>query len=99
MRRGETIVFLNLYSVSSRVLHSRCVGLRKLRTPKPDTKGDRKMFISKNHLSRRAVLRGLGVTISLPLLEAMVPAQTPLRQTAAAPKTRLACIEIPHGAG
>jgi len=57
------------------------------------------MFISKNHLSRRAVLRGLGVTISLPLLDAMVPAQTPLRQTAAAPKTRLACIEIPHGAG
>ena len=55
------------------------------------------MFITKKHISRRAVLRGTGAMISLPLLEAMVPAQTPLNRTAASPKSRLACIEIVHG--
>src|SRR5215471_8527476 len=55
------------------------------------------MFISKKHLSRRTFLRGAGVTLSLPLLEAMLPAQTPLRQTAANPKTRFAGIFFPHG--
>ena len=34
------------------------------------------MFISKMKLSRRTVLRGMGATLSLPLLEAMVPALT-----------------------
>lgn len=43
-------------------------------------------------------LRGVGVTVALPLLDAMVPAQTPLRHTAAVPRSRLACIEIVHGA-
>ena len=33
-------------------------------------------FITKKHISRRTVLRGLGVTVALPLLDAMVPAQT-----------------------
>jgi len=56
------------------------------------------MLITRKHLSRRTVLRGLGVTLGLPLLDSMVPAQTPLRKTAAAPKTRLACIEMVHGA-
>lgn len=56
------------------------------------------MFITKKHLSRRTVLRGLGVTIGLPLLDSMVPAQTPLHKTAAAPRTRLATIEMVHGA-
>ncbi len=53
------------------------------------------MLITKKHLSRRTFLGGLGATISLPLLESMVPAQTPLRKTAAAPRTRLACINLP----
>jgi hypothetical protein len=57
------------------------------------------MFLSRKHLSRRTVLRGLGAAVSLPLLESMVPAQTPLRKTAAAPRTRLAAVEIVHGAG
>ena len=35
------------------------------------------MFITKKHLSRRTVLRGLGSTIALPLLDAMVPANRP----------------------
>ncbi|MGI8743430.1 MAG: DUF1552 domain-containing protein [Bryobacteraceae bacterium] len=55
------------------------------------------MFITKKHLSRRAVLRGMGISLALPLLDSMVPAQTPLRKTAASPKTRLACIEMVHG--
>jgi len=54
-------------------------------------------FITKNHLSRRTVLRGMGVSMALPLLDSMVPAQTPLRKTAAAPRSRLACIEMVHG--
>ena len=56
------------------------------------------MFITQKHLSRRTVLRGLGVTLSLPLLDSMLPAQTPLRKTAASRPPRLACIEMVHGA-
>ena len=56
------------------------------------------MIITKKHLSRRMVLRGMGLTVALPLLDSMVPAQTPLAKTAASPKTRLACIEMVHGA-
>jgi Protein of unknown function (DUF1552) len=56
------------------------------------------MFITKKHLSRRTFLRGAGVTVALPFLESMVPAQTPLKNTAAVPKTRLGCIYVPHGA-
>jgi hypothetical protein len=56
------------------------------------------MFITKKHLSRRTVLRGMGVSLALPLLDSMVPAQTPIRKTAAAPLSRLACIEMVHGA-
>ncbi len=55
------------------------------------------MFITKKHISRRTMLQGMGAAISLPFLEAMVPAQTPQRQTAASPKSRLACIEVVHG--
>ena len=40
-------------------------------------------FITKKHLSRRTFLQGAGVTMALPFLESMVPAATPLRQTAA----------------
>ena len=54
-------------------------------------------FITKRHLSRRTFLRGTGVTVALPLLEAMLPAQTPTRQTAANPKARFTGIFFPHG--
>ncbi|HEX4998509.1 MAG TPA: DUF1552 domain-containing protein [Terriglobia bacterium] len=50
-------------------------------------------FITKKHLSRRTFLRGAGVTLGLPLLESMAPAQS----APAAPKTRLAFIFYPHG--
>jgi Protein of unknown function (DUF1552) len=56
------------------------------------------MFVTKKHLSRRALLRGLGVSLALPLLDSMVPAQTPLHKTAAVPRTRFAAIEMVHGA-
>ncbi len=55
-------------------------------------------FITKKHLSRRTVLRGMGVSLSLPLLDSMLPAQTPLAKTAANSKSRLSCIYVPHGA-
>src|SRR5690349_19809767 len=55
-------------------------------------------FVTRKHISRREVLRGAGMALSLPLLEAMVPAQTPVAKTAAAPRPRLACIEMVHGA-
>jgi hypothetical protein len=55
-------------------------------------------FITKKHLSRRTFLTGAGVTIALPFLESMVPAATPLRQTAAKARTRFGAIYVPHGA-
>ncbi len=55
-------------------------------------------MIFKTHLSRRTFLRGMGVTLSLPLLDAMVPASTALAQTAARPPVRLGFCFIPHGA-
>ena len=56
------------------------------------------MFIAKKHLSRWTLLRGVGASLALPFLDSMVPAQTPLRHTAATSRTRLACIEMVHGA-
>ncbi|HTR01438.1 MAG TPA: DUF1552 domain-containing protein [Candidatus Acidoferrum sp.] len=56
------------------------------------------MFLSKKHLPRRTVLRGLASAISLPLLDAMIPAATAWAQTAANTKPKLSCIYIPHGA-
>src|ERR1043166_3344942 len=56
------------------------------------------MFITKKHISRRTVLKGAGVTLALPFLDAMVPAATALAQTAAAPKMRTGFFYIPHGA-
>jgi hypothetical protein len=56
------------------------------------------MFITRKALPRRTFLRGVGSVIALPLLDSMVPARTALAQTAAAPKTRMGCIYIPHGA-
>ncbi|HTT02912.1 MAG TPA: DUF1552 domain-containing protein [Steroidobacteraceae bacterium] len=55
-------------------------------------------FLTKKHLSRRTFLRGSGVALGLPFLDAMVPAGTALADTAAAPKTRAGFFYIPHGA-
>jgi hypothetical protein len=56
------------------------------------------MVLTKRHLSRRTVLRGAGVTLALPLLDAMIPAATALAQTAASPKMRMGFFYLPHGA-
>ncbi|HXG90717.1 MAG TPA: DUF1552 domain-containing protein [Vicinamibacterales bacterium] len=56
------------------------------------------MMSTKKHISRRTVLRGMGVTMALPFLDAMVPAHTLQAKTAAAGKIRLSCIEQVHGA-
>jgi hypothetical protein len=56
------------------------------------------MFLTRKRLSRRAVLKGAGATIALPLLDAMIPARTALAQTAAAPSPRLGFVYFPHGA-
>src|SRR5690606_30820736 len=56
------------------------------------------MFITKKHISRRAALKGAGVSIALPLLDAMIPAATALAATAAKPAPRLGFIYFPHGA-
>lgn len=56
------------------------------------------MYLTKKYLPRRTVLKGLGVSLGLPLLDAMVPASTALAQTAAARKMRVGFFYIPHGA-
>ena len=62
------------------------------------TEGELPMFVTKKHLSRRTVLRGMGATVALPLLDAMIPARTALAQTAAKPLPRMGFIYFPHGA-
>ena len=59
------------------------------------------MYITKKHLSRRTVLHGMGVTLGVPLLDAMFPAGRLWAGTSsaeAANRTRLVCIEQVHGA-
>ena len=56
------------------------------------------MFLTKKHLSRRTTLKGLGVSLALPLLDAMIPAATALAATAAKPRPRAGFFYIPHGA-
>src|SRR6185503_1002740 len=56
------------------------------------------MFIFKRQLSRRTFLHGTGAMIALPFLDAMAPAQTPVRSTAASPKNRFVAVYVPHGA-
>src|SRR3954453_22935087 len=58
------------------------------------------MFISKKHISRRTVLKGMGAAVALPLIDAMVPARTVFAKTeagASASKQRLVCMEMVHG--
>src|SRR5216117_3587809 len=55
------------------------------------------MIITKGAIPRRTMLRGLGATIALPLLDGMVPALTALAQTAAAPIKRFGIFYVPNG--
>jgi len=57
------------------------------------------MYLTRKHLSRRTLLRGVGgISVGLPLLDAMIPAATALAKTDAAPKLRAGFFYIPHGA-
>ena len=55
------------------------------------------MFVTKTSLPRRTFLRGVGITLGLPLLDAMVPAATALAQTVAQPPRRFAAAYSPNG--
>src|SRR5262245_47075901 len=55
------------------------------------------MVVTKKHFARRTVLRGLGATVALPFLDAMVPAFAAPRTTAARPAKRLAAVYVPNG--
>src|SRR5438034_1113918 len=55
------------------------------------------MYLTNKHLSRRTVLKGMGVTLALPFLEAMTPARNAWGASAAAKKVRLVCVEMVHG--
>jgi Protein of unknown function (DUF1552) len=56
------------------------------------------MFLTRKHLDRRTFLRGMGATVALPLLDAMIPARTLLALTAAKAAPRMAFVYFPHGA-
>jgi len=55
------------------------------------------MIVTKRYLARRTLLRGLGATIALPLLDGMVPAFAAFRDTAANPIKRLSVVYVPNG--
>ena len=55
------------------------------------------MIVMKKAISRRTILRGLGATIGLPLLDAMVPAMTALAQTPAKVVRRFGAVYHPNG--
>jgi hypothetical protein len=55
------------------------------------------MIITKKALPRRTFLRGMGATVALPLLDAMVPSMTAFARTAAAPVRRLGFVNMPMG--
>ena len=56
------------------------------------------MVILKKAVPRRTLLRGLGVTVALPFLDAMVPALHAYRNSVATPTVRLGVVYVPHGA-
>src|SRR6185295_185712 len=56
------------------------------------------MFLTKLSLPRRTFLRGIGATLGLPLLDAMVPAFTAIAKTAANPPPRFGAVFVPNGA-
>lgn len=55
------------------------------------------MIITRKALSRRTMLRGVGSTLALPLLDAMIPAMTAQAATAAKPVRRLGFVYMPMG--
>ena len=56
------------------------------------------MFITKTSLPRRTFLQGVGATVALPFLDAMVPALTPAAKAASVSPLRFGAVYVPHGA-
>jgi hypothetical protein len=57
------------------------------------------MFITKKAIPRRTVLKGLGTTLALPLLDGMFPAFTAVARSAARPVNRFGVVYVPNGVG
>jgi hypothetical protein len=55
------------------------------------------MMTTKKHLPRRTFLRGIGVSLALPLLDGMIPAFAAARSSAAKPLPRLGVVYVPNG--
>ena len=55
------------------------------------------MIVTKKSIPRRTVLRGIGASLALPLLDGMVPAFAALRNTAAQPVRRYGVVYVPNG--
>ena len=55
------------------------------------------MIVTRKAIPRRTVLRGLGASLALPLLDGMVPALTAMTNTAAAPTRRFSIVYVPNG--
>src|SRR5678809_1041759 len=99
MPLGRTTGFRRWCSESSRAYHFRCEPrVVRIRSRGPDSASEAMAFLTKKHLSRRTVLRGMGVAVSLPFLDAMVPAFTALARAQARPRTRFGSIYIANGA-
>jgi hypothetical protein len=100
--RRTTIVSRASFWVLSRATGFRSAQQRKLRArPRssptvvdPIKERSIAMFITKRHLPRRTFLRGIGATVALPLLDAMVPAMA----ATPAPSSRYSFLHVPHGA-
>src|SRR5581483_6212888 len=54
-------------------------------------------YITRKHLSRRTMLRGLGTALALPFLDSMAPALKAAKGTAAQPAVRLGFVYVPNG--
>src|SRR5688500_15675465 len=95
--RGS-IVWKRWCRVSWPAMPSACASSLRKRRRWPRAGPGGSVYLTKKHISRRTLLRGLGVGVSLPLLDAMIPAGVALAQTAAAPRPRLGFFYFPHGA-
>src|SRR5216684_4901908 len=77
-------------------LHHRC-GIAHAPAARHDERRTVAVIITKMHISRRFVLRGLGAALALPVLDSMVPALSAVANTAAAPIKRLGVFYVPNG--
>ena len=55
------------------------------------------MIVTRTSIARRTIIRGMGVSLALPLLDAMVPALTAIQKTPARPTPRFGVVYVPNG--